>query len=924
MVANSEKSHEKELDTATFHAVPTQDLLKSLQTDASCGLDAATVQTRQTQQGLNQLDAAPPKAWWIRLAAQFTDLVIWILIVAALVSGAMGEWVDTAAILSIVLLNGVIGFLQEARAAHALASLQKMSAPLCTVVREGTQSRLDAKQLVVGDIIDLEAGDRVAADARLLKAFNVTVQEAALTGESVPVEKDASAALPEATVLADRSNMVYLGTTVSSGKARAVVVAIGMRTELGHIAGLMEGSAEEQTPLQKRLSELGRVLIIVCLAIVTLIFVLQMLRGGKVVEAFLTSVSLAVAAVPEGLPAVVTIALTLGVQRMVRRNALVRRLPSVETLGSVTVICTDKTGTLTRNEMTVTEVATGSASYHVSGSGYRPHGQFFRNDSDSANGQTQVQPQVQPELYLALAIGVRCNGAAISPPANETESWQVVGDPTEAALLMAGRKAGIDRADLPGTILYEIPFDSNRKLMSIAINESNHARLYVKGAPEVVLERSQHIALDGQVSVLSATQREAIDAKNQEMARRALRVLAVAYRDLNHPQATKGVESQLTFVGLIGMMDPPRDEARAAIATCREAGIRPVMITGDHPETAHAIGLDLGLIHGDSEKTVTGPELQAMSDEQLAAIVEDTSVYARTTAEHKLRIVRAWKSRGHVVAMTGDGVNDAPAIQAADIGVAMGITGTDVTKEAADMVLVDDNFVSIVSAVEEGRGIFDNIQKVLLFFLSCNFGEILLMLITSLAGWPTPLLPIHLLWINLVTDGFPALALSLEPPEPGIMRRRPRQANASILTGELSLAILWQGILVAMAGLLAFGIAYRNDPANLQHARSMTFCVIVYAELFRSLASRSSTFTLWQLGLWTNPYLVLAVVVSGLLQLSIAVVPFTQAVFEMPAHSLMEWCIMTALALMPLVVIELSKVLGMLKRRSKSHTVGTV
>ena len=917
-------SDRKELNAAAAHACELLELLETLQTDAERGLDSTAAQTRQAQQGLNQLDSAPPKAWWMRLAAQFTDLVIWILIVAALVSGAMGEWVDTAAILSIVLLNGVIGFFQEARAAHALASLQKMSAPLCTVVRDGKQSRMDAKQLVIGDIINLEAGDRVAADARLMKAFNVTVQEAALTGESVPVQKDASVTLPESTVLADRGNMVYLGTTVSSGKARAVVVATGMRTELGHIAGLMEGNAQEQTPLQKRLAELGKVLIVVCLAIVALIFVLQTMRGGNVVESFLTSVSLAVAAVPEGLPAVVTIALTLGVQRMVRRNALVRRLPSVETLGSVTVICTDKTGTLTRNEMTVTEVVTGSANYRVSGSGYRPYGQFFLTGTSNEKGQQAVEPQAEPELVLALSIGVRCNGAAISPPANESESWQVVGDPTEAALLVAGRKGGIDRADLPGTVLFELPFDSNRKLMSIAINDSQHSRLYLKGAPEVVLERCQHIALGGEVHALSDAQRAAIDASNQEMARRALRVLAVAYRDLDDSTSTAGVESHLTFVGLIGMMDPPRDEARAAIATCRQAGIRPVMITGDHPQTAQAIGLDLGLIRGDSDKTVTGPELQAMSDEQLSAIVEHTSVYARTTAEHKLRIVRAWKSRGDIVAMTGDGVNDAPAIQAADIGVAMGITGTDVTKEAADMVLVDDNFVSIVSAVEEGRGIFDNIQKVLQFFLSCNFGEIVLMLVTSLAGWPTPLLPIHLLWINLVTDGLPALALSLEPPEPGIMRRRPRKANASILTGELSLAILWQGILVALSGLLAFAIAYDNDPANLQHARSMTFCVIVYAELLRSFASRSATYTLWQLGFWTNPYLVLAVVVSGLLQLSIAVVPFTQAVFEMPSHSLREWSAMTALSLMPLVVIELTKVFGMLKRSFRSRAASPV
>lgn len=899
----------KSIDAFAYHACSLEDLVARLRTDANHGLDSSAASALFAQYGPNLLDSVSPTPWWLRLAGQFTDLVIWILVIAAVISGALGEWIDTAAIVSIVLLNGVIGFLQESRAAQALAALQKMSAPLCNLIRDGKQSRVEAKELVVGDVIDLESGDRVPADARLLRGFNLAVQEAALTGESVPVEKLPSAILPESTVLADRSNMVYMGTTVSTGKARAVVVATGMHTELGHIAGLMESTNEEKTPLQKRLAELGRVLIAMCLVIVVVIFALQLLRGGGIVEAFLVSVSLAVAAVPEGLPAVVTIALTLGVQRMVRRNALVRRLPSVETLGSVTVICTDKTGTLTRNEMTVTEVLTASAAYRVSGSGYRPRGQFFVTNPLEIGDERLADPKLELDLYLALTVGIRCNGAAITPPANESESWQVVGDPTEAALLVAGRKAAIDQVDLPGRTCFEIPFDSNRKLMSIAISHDGQTRLYVKGAPEIVLQRSVFIYINGQAVTLSDETRAAMSDLNSQMAGRALRVLAVAYRDLTDGQAAADVESELTFVGLVGMMDPPRDEVREAIETCRQAGIRPVMITGDHPETARAIGLDLGLIRGDANETVTGPEMESMTDERLVEFVEQTSVYARTTADQKLRIVRAWKSLGHVVAMTGDGVNDAPAIQAADIGVAMGINGTDVTKEAADMVLVDDNFVSIVSAVEEGRGIFDNIQKVLQFFLSCNFGEILLVLVTSLLGWPAPLLPVHLLWINLITDGLPALALSLEPPEPGIMRRRPRKAVGSILTADLSIAIAWQGVLVALAGLIAFGISYRNDPANLQHARSMTFCVIVYAELFRSLAARSSRLTLWQLGLWSNPYLLLAVIVSGLLQLSIAVVPFTQAVFEMPAHSLGEWTIMGALALMPLAIIELSKVL---------------
>ncbi len=898
-----------------YHSLPIDDVLAEFAVSPQGGLVAEQVGSQQARYGLNILASTAQSPWWQRLAAQFRDLVIWILITAAILSGVLGEWIDAAAILSIVLLNGVIGFLQEARAAQALAALQKMSAPLCTVVRDHRTQRLEAKYLVPGDIVELEAGDRVPADSRILKSFNASVQEAALTGESVPVEKDGSLVLPTQTVLADRRNMVYLGTTVATGKARAVVVATGMRTELGRIADLIESSSDNQTPLQKRLAELGRTLIVLCIAIVILIFAMQLLRGGNFFEALLSSISLAVAAVPEGLPAVVTIALTLGVQRMVKRNALVRRLPSVETLGSVTVICSDKTGTLTRNEMTVTDIATCDAEYRVTGTGYRPHGQFYLGTVNPPESETPLDPSTRPDLLMALTIGVRCNSASITPAVSDDESWRVVGDPTEGALLVAGRKAGIDAAELEGNILFELPFDSSRKLMSIAIEHAGRKQLYVKGAPEVLLARCSQVISNGQTQPLTQQRIATITELNHRMAQRALRVLAVAIGNLEDAQATFEVENHLTFVGLIGMIDPPREEVRAAIATCREAGIRPIMITGDHPETARAIGLKLGLIDGESGDTVCGPELEQLSDTGLQQTVLRASVYARATAEHKLRIVRALQSHKHVVAMTGDGVNDAPAVQAADIGVAMGITGTDVTKEAADMVLVDDNFVSIVNAVEEGRGIYDNIRKVLQFFLSCNFGEILLMLIASLLGWPIPLLPIHLLWINLVTDGFPALALSLEPPEPGIMRRRPRASNDPLLSGELRLSILWQGTLVALAGLMAFWINYQGDPQNVQHARSMTFLVIVYAELLRSFGSRSTQYTLWQLGVFTNPFLTLAVVVSGLLQLSIAVVPFTQAVFEIPLHSWSQWLVMMALAMMPLTVIEISKVIHQWRHR---------
>lgn len=907
------------------HTLPPEQVLSALQSQDEQGLSDERVAQLRERYGPNQLASPPPPSLLVRLLAQFSDLVIWILIIAAVISGAMGEWIDTFAILAIVLLNGVIGFFQEERAEKALAALQKMSAPMAAAIRGGQLRRVSAKDLVPGDVLEIEAGDKIPADARLLRAFGLTVQEAALTGESVPVEKDAAAVLEPAATLAERRNMIYMGTIAASGKARAVVVRTGMQTELGQIAGMLEFHEQEKTPLQRRLAELGRVLIFICLATVTLIFALQVFRGGSLIDAFLISVSLAVAAVPEGLPAVVTIALALGLQRMVKRNALVRRLPSVETLGSVTVVCSDKTGTLTRNEMTVQEIVAGDARYRVSGSGYYPRGEFFC-ETDASRGQGASPPQYaaapldpasRPDLSLVLRIGAWCNSAQLLPAPEDDTKWQIIGDPTEGSLIVAARKAGIEVIKHDHAVLYEIPFDSSRRLMSVAVRQADDSVLYVKGAPEAVLARCSLEHWGADVRPLTDQRRAELTAMNAEMAGRALRVLALAYRSCPPAFPSDDSERDLTFAGLVGMIDPPREEATAAVGTCRQAGIRPVMITGDHPATAFAIAKQLGLA-AESDLAVTGQQLESMSDEQLRGQVEQISVYARATAEHKLRIIRAWKARGQVVAMTGDGVNDAPAIKAADIGIAMGITGTDVTKEASDMVLIDDNFASIVSAVEEGRGIFDNIQNVLQFLLSCNFGEILLMLVASLLGWPAPLLPIQLLWINLVTDGLPALALSLEPPDPRVMRRQPRRPNESILSTELGWAIAVQGLLVGLVGMLAFAISYWTWPGDDQRARALTFFVLVYAELFRALASRSRTHTFWQLGVWTNPFLVLAVLISALLQLGIVAFPLTQDVFGLPGHSLQEWAIIIALALTPVTLIEVTKLARQLwNRRSK-------
>lgn len=892
------------------HSRTLADLLSELSVDPERGLTDADVDERRRRFGPNQLAESPPPPAWRRFAAQLQELVIWILIAAAVVAGALGEWVDTLAILAIVLLNAVIGFLQEERAAQALAALQKLSAPVAKTVRNGLLVSLPARDLVPGDIIDIEAGDNIPADARLLQEFDLSIQEAALTGESVPAEKDAELVLAESAPLGDRRNMVYMGTVAAAGKGRGVVVATGMRTELGRIAGLLERHEPEPTPLQRRLEELGRVLIVVCLAIVAVIFGMQVIREGEFFDALLVSVSLAVAAVPEGLPALVTIALALGLQRMVKRNVLVRRLPSVETLGSVTVICSDKTGTLTRNEMTVQEVLAGGARYGVSGSGYIPRGGFYLIANEHELPETAERRFVEvgacPDLLRTLTIGAWCNSAKLVPKEADENAWQVIGDPTEGALVVAARKAGVEVPRRGRAVEYEIPFDSARKQMSVVVRTEQGGRLlYSKGAPELVLDKCDAEQRDGVVRPLTAARRAELLEANRRMARRALRVLALAYRPDPPDRGGADPESQLVFAGLVGMIDPPRDEARRAVHTCQEAGIRPVMITGDHPATALAVAEQLGMVR-QGDRAVAGTELDAIDDDRLRVEVDRIAVFARASAEHKLRIIQAWKSRGQVVAMTGDGVNDAPAIQAADIGIAMGIAGTDVTKEASDMVLTDDNFASIVNAVEEGRGIFDNVQKVLQFLLSCNFGEILLMFLASLLGWPAPLLPVQLLWINLVTDGLPALALALEPPEPGIMRRPPRPPGESILSRRVGLAILYHGMLVGGVGLAAFASSYLQHQ-DTGRARSLTFCVVVYAELLRALAARSHRLTWPQLGFWTNPLLLVAIVVSGLLQVSIAIVPFTQRVFDVPAHVAGEWLAIFILALTPVTVIEIGK-----------------
>jgi Ca2+-transporting ATPase len=883
------------------HAQPIAEVVRHLETDLSQGLTTAEAKRRLEAFGKNQLQELPPVPAWRRFLAQFTEAVIIVLIVAAIISGLLGEWIDTAAILAIVFLNGVLGFFQEQRAEKALAALQSMSSPSAKVVRQGKVVVVDSKDLVPGDRIELEAGDNVPADARLFESFGLLVQEAALTGESVPVEKVCEERLAANVAIGDRTNLVYASTMVTAGSGSAIVVGTGMETEIGRIAGLIQTTKPEPTPLQRRLSQLGKTLAVVCLGIVGVIFVLQLIRGGELAEVFLLSVSMAVAAIPEGLPAVVTLALALGLQRMVKRNALIRKLPSVETLGSVTVICSDKTGTLTRNEMTVREVFAGNAIVNVTGAGYRTEGDFR-----DAKGQPLPLVLKDPHLRRVLQIGTLCTTATLSE--DGPNEYRVIGDPTEGALLVVALKAGIERRASDYTVVAKLPFDSERKRMSIVLQDAERTVMYAKGAPEAILTQCVAEYAKEQVVPLSEARRKEILQVNSEMAARALRVLAMAYREGLDPSHRNHEERELVFAGFCGMIDPPRDEVKEAVKRCHEAGIRPVMITGDHPATAIAIARELG-IASESARPVTGPEIDATPEVEFGSLVENTRVYARVSAEHKLRIVRTWKERGHIVAMTGDGVNDAPAVKAADIGISMGITGTDVTKQASAMVLMDDNFASIVNAVEEGRGIFANIQKFLHYLLSSNTSEVLFMLFASLVGWRIPLLPIQILWINLVTDSLPALGLGVEGPEPDVMQQKPRPPREPVITAAAGMRMLLHGSLMALVTGIGFWLYRGNDEEHFAVARTVAFAVLAFAQLFFAFSCRSHRYTLPQLGLFTNVPILVAIAISGFLQFTVVVLPFANPIFGTVPLSLNDWGVVLLLALAPVTLIEVGKLI---------------
>ena len=882
-------------------------LAELFKTDLSAGLTSDEAAARLARHGPNQLQEKGGEGPWRLFIAQFKSVMIWVLIAAAVVSGMLKEWVDTAAILAIVILNAVLGFIQEYKAEKSLAALRKLSSPNSRAIRNGLPCAVPSADLTPGDVVELEAGDHVPADCRVIThTANFNVQEASLTGESNPVSKHAEPIDRDTVQIGDRANMLFMGTSIVSGRSRALIVKTGMETELGGIAGMIQGIKAEPTPLQKNIDRFGKAIVKICFALVGVVFLIQLMHGdANMVEIFLTSVSLAVAAIPEGLPAVVTVALALGVQRMVRRNALIRKLPSVETLGCATVICSDKTGTLTRNEMTVRAVYAGGRTFEVSGIGYEPAGEF------SLAG-APAEPGSDPELRAALEAGVLCNGARLvrTPDAPA----RMIGDPTEGALLVCAGKAGLWKETLEAErpFVEEIPFDSARKMMTV-VRRGPGGRLvaYVKGAPDILLSRCTHVSENGRRRPIQEADRRAANSENTALADRAMRVLAVAWRGLDAAPSEylpEVVEKDLTFGGLLAMIDPPREEVKVAMAKCRSAGIQTVMITGDHKNTAVAIARELGMA-GQDAMALSGEELDGLSDPALEGDVERIKVYARVSPEHKLRIVRAWRKRGDIVAMTGDGVNDAPAVKEADIGVAMGITGTDVTKEVSDMVVTDDNFASIVSAVEEGRGIYGNIVKFIHYLLSCNAGEILVMLVASLFNMPLPLLPIHILWVNLVTDGLPALALGMDPVDSRIMNKPPRNSSVPVVTFRRAAVIVGQGFIISLCALFAFWYELEVSGAGLVRARTAAFMVLAVSQLFHAFNCRSSTQSLFKLGLFTNRPLLAAVLISLALQVMVEELPFLRTVFKVEALTWGEWGIVVLLSSLPLWIMELAKLI---------------
>lgn len=934
---NSSDNDTKEPIQVSWHALSQDEVFSSLDTQVHSGLSTEEVARRQEKYGPNQLREAPRPGFLKMVFDQLKGFVIIILIVAAAVSAVMGEWIEAGAILAIVILNAVLGVIQESKAEEALAALKKLAAPEAQVLRDGRRVSVPAPQLVPGDVVFLEAGNFIPADMRLVEAVNLKVEEAALTGESLPVQKNVAASLAEDIPLGDRKNTVFMGTVVSYGRGKGVVVSTGMHTQLGLIATMLQSVGVEETPLQRRLEELGKILGIGALAICGIVFLVGVIRNHgdvkQILDMFMIAVSLAIAAVPEGLPAIVTISLALGMREMVQRHALIRKLASVETLGSATVICSDKTGTLTQNAMTVTRIWVDGHMVELTGGGYAQQGDFQL-------GGRNIDLKNYPAVSTALWVSVLNNDAQLEKNEEDPTGIRMVGDPTEGALLVAAAKAG---AVIPDMLTaypreQEIPFDSVRKRMVTVHAVKNpvdedmspiygckSAECYavaVKGAPDEVLKLCTHYqGMDDKTlhPIDDAARARILDA-NVQMTEQALRVLGVAYQvHQTRPDeiSSQVLERDLIFVGLIGMIDPPRAAVKPALLKAAEAGIRTIMITGDYPNTARAIAESIGLLRS-GHQVRTGAEINEFSPEEMQQDVKVTDVYARVSPEHKMKIVEALRANGEVVAMTGDGVNDAPAIKLADIGVAMGITGTDVAKETADMVLTDDNYVSIVDAVEQGRIIYSNIRKFVYYLISCNMGEIAIIFIATMLGWPSPLTAIQLLWLNLVTDGAPALALGTEKGDPDIMRQAPRPPSESIINKFMQIGIVVQTIAIASATLGAYYIGRFTDPVHIEFAETMAFVTLSVSELLRAYTARSEYYPLLKIGFFSNKWMNWAVLSSLALIMLVVYVPFLNTIFNTLPLGWAQWAEILPLFLVPSIAAELTKFLLSPWRKKKS------
>jgi len=869
-----------------WHSLSAKEVMSILKTDLN-GLSDEEARSRLAEFGPNELREVKGVSWWRILLSQFMNILIVILLIATAISFVLGEIVDALVILAIVFVSAIIGFSEEYRGEKALEALKRLAAPKARVIRSGNDVEIPSRELVPGDLIVLRVGDRVPADARVVEAWNLQTNEAPLTGESTPVYKDAGAILRDETPVADRKNMVFSATTVTYGRGSGVVTSTGMNTEFGKIAEEIQVVEEPPTPLEVKLAHVGKWLGITCLGVCAIVAGVEVLRGLDVIQMLLWGISLAVAAVPEALPAVITGGFAIGMRKMAERNAIVRRLPVVGTIGSSTVICADKTGTYTRNEMTTRKIFVNDQMIDVSGEGFIPKGEFSREGK-------VFDPREDDHLMSLLRIGALNNDAKL----RQSTSWEVMGDPTEGALIVSAYKAGMKKDELEA--LYprvgEVPFTSERKRMTTIHRTPEGKKVaYVKGAPEVILELCSYIYKDNKVTELSEEEKERLLKLNEKMAGEGLRVLGMAYRELPESLESyteENVENNLIFIGLQGMIDPPREEAIRAVESGKRAGIRSIMITGDHKLTALAVAKELGL----TGKALTGEELDQLSDEEFEKMVEDVRIYARVSPHHKTRIVKAWQKRGEVTVMTGDGINDAPAVKAADVGISMGITGTDVTKEAAGMILADDNFASIVAAVKEGRSAYDNIRKYLLYLISCNIGEILVMFLAGLfldGDWAIPLIASQILWVNLATDGLPAIALSVDPPELDVMDRPPRDPKESIFAG-LKDDIAYFTV-VETAGVLGVYLWAWTRGLGIDEARTITLLTLISFELFRSLECRSLKYSLFKIGPFTNKWLVYAVASQFVLTFTIISIPFFNPLLHTVPLSILEYA--TALGL---------------------------